>query len=73
VRICPYNVPLIRADFSGVGEIVGAAYIEPAQCHGCGICVAECPAKAIELIRYRGDQMEAQIAALVEPEVPVEA
>ena len=68
VRICPYNVPQIRADFSGVGNIVGAAYIEPAQCHGCGICVAECPAKAIQLIRYRGDQLEAQIATLLEPE-----
>jgi heterodisulfide reductase subunit A-like polyferredoxin len=68
VRICPYDVPQVRADFTGVGDIVGAAYIEPAQCHGCGICVGECPAKAIQLIRYRGDQLEAQIAALVEAE-----
>ncbi|RLC91452.1 MAG: 4Fe-4S ferredoxin [Chloroflexi bacterium] len=69
VRICPYDVPQIRADFSGVGGIVGAAYIEPAQCHGCGICVAECPAKAIQLLHYRDVQVEAEIAALMEPEM----
>jgi heterodisulfide reductase subunit A-like polyferredoxin len=69
VRICPYHVPQVRAEFSGVGEIVGAAYIEPAQCHGCGICVSECPAKAIQLVHYRESQVEAQIAALFEPEM----
>jgi len=68
VRICPYHVPQIRAEFSGVGSIVGAAYIEPAQCHGCGICVSECPAKAIQLLRYRNEQVEAEIMALLEPE-----
>jgi heterodisulfide reductase subunit A-like polyferredoxin len=67
VRICPYDVPQVRAEFSGVGGIVGAAYVEPAQCHGCGICVSECPAKAIQLLRYRDVQVEAEIAALLEP------
>jgi len=66
VRICPYHVPQIQVDFSGVGGIAGAAYIEPAQCHGCGICVAECPAKAIQLLHYRDTQLEAEIAALFE-------
>jgi len=69
VRICPYNVPQIQADFSGVGGIIGAAYVEPAQCHGCGICVSECPAKAIQLLRYRDVQVEAEIMALLEPEM----
>jgi len=69
VRICPYNVPQVRADFSGVGGIIGAAYIEPAQCHGCGICVAECPARAIQLLRYRDVQVEASITALLKPEM----
>ena len=66
VRICPYHVPQIQANFSGVGGIVGAAYVEPAQCHGCGICVSECPAKAIQLLRYRDTQVEAEITALME-------
>lgn len=65
VRICPYDVPRVQARFTGVGGIVGAAYIEPAQCHGCGICVAECPAKAIQLVRYRQEQVEAQIDAVL--------
>jgi heterodisulfide reductase subunit A-like polyferredoxin len=64
VRICPYDVPQIRVDFSGVGGIVGAAYIESAQCHGCGICASECPAQAIQLVRYRDTQLEAEIAAI---------
>jgi heterodisulfide reductase subunit A-like polyferredoxin len=68
VRICPYHVPQIQVDFSGVGGIVGAAYIEPAQCHGCGICVAECPAKAIQLLHYQDAQLEAEIAAIFERE-----
>jgi heterodisulfide reductase subunit A-like polyferredoxin len=68
VRICPYNVPQVKAEFNGVGGITGAAYIEPAQCHGCGICVSECPAKAIQLIRYRDEQVGAEITALLEPE-----
>jgi len=70
VRICPYDVPQIRAELIGVGDIEGVAYIEPAQCHGCGICVGECPAKAIQLLHYREEQMEAKIAAIREP-VPV--
>ncbi len=67
VRICPYDVPRIRTDLTGVGAIRGAAYIEPAQCHGCGICAGECPAGAIELLHYRRQQMEAKVAALLEP------
>jgi heterodisulfide reductase subunit A len=69
VRICPYNVPQIQADFTGVGDIVGAAYIEPAQCHGCGICVSECPAKAIQLLHYEDSQVGAEIEALLPAEV----
>jgi heterodisulfide reductase subunit A-like polyferredoxin len=48
-----------------VGDIVGA-YVEPAQCHGCGICVSECPAKAIQLLHYEDVQVGAEINALLE-------
>jgi len=41
LRVCPYHVPYL--DDSGTVQI-------PAdQCQACGICVAECPAKAIVL------------------------
>jgi len=66
VRICPYHVPQVRAELTGVGGIVGAAYIEPAQCHGCGVCAAECPARAIQLLHFKDTQMEAKVAALLE-------
>ena len=40
VRTCPFQIPVIDHD-------VGAAFIDPGLCRGCGMCVAECPAKAI--------------------------
>ena len=64
VRICAYDVPKVSADFTGVGGIIGAAYIEPAMCHGCGSCVAECPAKAIELMHSRDAQVLKKLDAL---------
>ncbi|NOZ26440.1 MAG: FAD-dependent oxidoreductase [Chloroflexi bacterium] len=64
VRICPFDVPQVREDLVGAGGIQGAAYIEPAQCQGCGICAAECPAKAIQLMHYRDVQIEAKLDAL---------
>ncbi len=66
VRICPYHVPQIRADFTGAGGIIGAAYIEPAACHGCGVCAGECPAKAITLAAYSDAQVMAKVEVLFE-------
>ncbi len=40
VRTCPFQIPAIDHD-------LGAAHIDPALCMGCGMCVAECPGKAI--------------------------
>ncbi len=66
VRACPYGVPKVLADLAGVGNLVGAAYIEPTICQGCGTCVAECPAEAIELLHYRHRQVEQQALALLD-------
>ncbi len=68
VRVCPFEVPIIKPDLVGVGGILGAAYIEPAVCQGCGICSAECPAKAIQLMHFTDAQMIAKVHALVHPE-----
>jgi len=43
VRTCPFHVPYIDHD-------KGAAYIDPGLCEGCGLCVAECPGKAITMV-----------------------
>jgi formate dehydrogenase (NADP+) beta subunit len=40
VRVCPYEIPKIRGDEN-------FAYIND-NCQSCGICVVECPARAIE-------------------------
>ncbi len=64
VRICPYDVPEISADYTGIGEITGAAYIEPAICHGCGSCASECPAQAIQLMHYTDAQTTAKVDSL---------
>jgi heterodisulfide reductase subunit A-like polyferredoxin len=66
VRICPFGVPIIKPTVSGVGDILGAAYIEAAVCQGCGICAAECPAQAIQLMHYTSYQMRAKVRALVD-------
>jgi len=68
VRICPYEVPQIRVDHTGIGNIVGAAYIEPAVCQGCGSCAAECPARAIQLMFYKDVQTLAKIDTLLKVE-----
>lgn len=67
VRVCPFDVPVIQKDSPGAGEILGAAYIEPAVCQGCGICVAECPAQAIDLLYYTNSQLKAKVEALLNP------
>ncbi len=56
-RTCPFGIPQIRADLTGVGGVRGAAWIDPARCQGCGTCTAECPAKAIQLLGYRDEQI----------------
>jgi heterodisulfide reductase subunit A-like polyferredoxin len=67
VRICPFGVPIMTSNLTGVGNIIGAAYIEPAICQGCGTCAAECPAQAIQLSHYTNQQMAAKVQALVRP------
>jgi heterodisulfide reductase subunit A len=57
VRTCPFAIPKVRIEDTGVGGIRGAAYIDPAVCTGCGTCTAECPANAIQLMAYRDEQI----------------
>jgi len=41
LRVCPYHVPYVDA--------AGTIHIPADQCQACGVCVAECPARAIVL------------------------
>jgi len=65
VRICPYNVPKISYDLTGVGGIDGAAFIEAAICHGCGSCASECPAQAIQIMHSTDNQTLEKINSLL--------
>ncbi len=58
VRVCPFHVPFINAD--------GYSEIDPALCHGCGTCAADCPAKAIQLTQFEDDQIMAKLDGLFE-------
>ncbi len=61
VRVCPYDVPVINAK--------GEAEIDIIKCKGCGTCAAECPARAIDLMHFRGSQLEAKLGALISAQV----
>jgi heterodisulfide reductase subunit A len=43
-----------------------AAKVNPAVCHGCGTCVAECPADAITQMHFTDEQIVSQIRAALE-------
>ena len=60
VRTCPFHVPYVGEE--------GYAVIEAAECHGCGICAAECPGKAITLKHFTDQQIKAKEDALFEEE-----
>jgi heterodisulfide reductase subunit A-like polyferredoxin len=64
VRICPFDVPVVKMELTGVGNVSGAAYIEPAICHGCGSCAGECPAQAIQIMHSTDAQTLVKIYAL---------
>jgi heterodisulfide reductase subunit A len=57
VRTCPFEVPFVDPQR-------GAAYINPGLCQGCGMCVAECPGKAIVMASC-SDQMLTQAPAIL--------
>jgi len=54
-KVCPYNAPSAPEKTPMV--------INPAKCHGCGTCVADCPADAITQMHFKDEQLFAQIRA----------
>jgi len=58
VKVCPYGAPFVNSDHKA--EIAGA------KCMGCGICTAECPAKAITLNHYKSDYFNVMIEEVLE-------
>jgi len=58
VKACPYGAPKAPE-----GE---PAVITTAMCHGCGTCVAECPADTITQMHFTDAQILAQVRAALE-------
>ena len=58
VTACPYSAPS-----APMGK---PAVINPAMCHGCGTCVADCPSDAITQMHFTDEQIFAQIRAALE-------
>jgi NADPH-dependent glutamate synthase beta subunit-like oxidoreductase/coenzyme F420-reducing hydrogenase delta subunit len=48
VRICPF----------GVAQVRRTAFMPPQQCQTCGLCAAECPAFAIDTLRFPSSVMK---------------
>ncbi|MCM0760687.1 MULTISPECIES: FAD-dependent oxidoreductase [Sporomusa] len=57
VRTCPYTIPQITRE----KKEMGAAYIPPADCRGCGMCASECPNKAIFVHHYQDDEVLSRV------------
>ncbi|MCL5038126.1 MAG: FAD-dependent oxidoreductase [Chloroflexi bacterium] len=53
VRLCPYEAPFINDE--------GKAEVLALVCRGCGICVSECPAKALSLELCTDEQVLAEL------------
>ncbi len=51
VRICPF----------GVAQVRRTAFMPPQQCQTCGLCAAECPAFAIDTLRFPTSAMKTAV------------
>jgi len=61
IRVCPYGAPIVSPS-NGKNRVE----IQAAKCAGCGICAAECPARAIQLGHFTDWQVSAAIESLLE-------
>jgi NADPH-dependent glutamate synthase beta subunit-like oxidoreductase/coenzyme F420-reducing hydrogenase delta subunit len=57
VRVCPYDVPIVTPAPESSVEI------REDQCQACGICVVECPARAIEFNSSYFEDMDLELEA----------
>lgn len=56
---CPYGAVINQPGTGNASQIIAA------KCHGCGTCVAECPANAITQYHFTDGQVLAQIHSLL--------
>jgi heterodisulfide reductase subunit A2 len=64
VQVCPVEGALQLVEMDIEGQKVRRAKVNPALCTGCGMCVAVCSTKAINVNGWTLDQYEAMIDAI---------
>jgi formate dehydrogenase beta subunit len=57
LRICPYEAPVVTEKVE----------ILPEKCQACGLCVSECPGRAIRMFGYDVDELRANMPRIVGP------
>ena len=65
VRVCPFGAAQSTRHYRR-GRHNGRRRNSAAACRGCGLCPAECPARAIQLQHFTDDQVLAKEEALFE-------
>lgn len=56
-RVCPYGVPVIKSPTT--------VLLRAEECQACGICVGECPSRAIDFRSYRIDEITDRLEAVL--------
>ncbi len=64
-QACPIEGAIQMKEKEVDGKIVMQAEITPALCTGCGICVAVCPSRALDINGWTLEQYEAMVDAIV--------
>ncbi len=62
-ELCPWDAPLI---------IDGALHVRQERCRGCGVCVAACPKRAIDMRVYGTDELLDLIRFVLKEQRPTE-
>jgi coenzyme F420-reducing hydrogenase delta subunit len=60
LRVCPFDVPVVT----------DVAEMKSCLCQGCGICAAECPAKAIVMAGFPADELRGETARALSEMAP---
>jgi heterodisulfide reductase subunit A len=60
-EVCAFGA-IVLEEVEGKGK---RAENIPASCKGCGLCAASCPQKAIDMLHFRHEQIEAAVRAVI--------
>ncbi len=64
-EVCPYRAITAREIRSRTGELIRlVAGVNEGLCHGCGLCVATCRSRSLDVDGFSDEQVFAEIAAL---------